>query len=286
MKDSVRLRTRHWVGAMAAAGVLISASACSSSSAPKIGPPSIPSPAPATSAPGPLSTSVPPLPDPAPQTAAALAQVMSHGVAQTGFAHISFSTSLASTALTGAGDVVLGNGQVTGLNVDDRLTGLGSMQFLLVNDVAYAKLPSPTKPGTRYTVVSSDSTDAGVQTAGIALQATKLFGALATYRSLVTASSSLKYDEQTTVGGEPALHYSVVASVSQIPSSDPLRPGMTALGVTSVRMDLWVDGLGRPLKVSAPLSGATTAPTLVEFSGFNRPVTLAAPPAAQVDPGH
>jgi hypothetical protein len=277
------VQRRRRIAVVLVAGALAVTSACTSSSGKSGSTP--PSTAAAAGSRPPLSTKVPALPKSVPQNPADLAQLMRPGLAQTGFAHVSFSTSIAGSQLTGLGDIVLVNGQVTGLNVNDRVTGLGNVRFLLVNNIAYAKLPTPTESGKTYTVVASTSAKPAVVRAGIALQATKVLCALATYQSLVKAASSVKYLGNGTVNQEPALHYSFVSTAKKIPSTDPLNAILAAVGVSTVAMDLWVDGLGRPLKVSAPLNGNLKAPTTVNFSAFNKRFTIAAPPVADVDTG-
>jgi hypothetical protein len=60
---------------------------------------------------------------------------------------------------------------------------------------------------------------------------------------------------------------------------------LQAVGVSTLTVDLWVDGLGRPVKVTTPLTGKAAAPTTVSFSAFNRPVKVVAPAVDDVDTG-
>jgi hypothetical protein len=225
-----------------------------------------------------LTTETPALPATAPDSPTALAAFLQRGFATFGSARIAFSTALSGNALAGGGSVRLGAGQVSGLDVTATVSKIGRVHYVLAGAGAYAALPKPVA-GKPYVLLGGSQTSDQLTRAAIGLQATKLLASPATYRTLVLAAPSLPLIDRLGVAGVPALHYRGPVPVDRIPSSDPVRIALGALGVDNLALDLWVDGAGRPIKASAPAEGRASD---VSFSAINRPVTLAAPPADQV----
>jgi hypothetical protein len=273
---------RAWSGTVIAAVVLCASAACTSDKAHDKSPSTAPSTT--TQSRAALPTAFPSLPANPPTTPDALAALIRSGLAATGYARVHFSSALAGNALSGAGRVVLAGGKVAGLDVRDQISGIGSVHFLLVNNVPYAALPKPTKPGKPYVVIGGSTSGDQLSRAAIGLQATGLLAAPDTYRTLVAAGTKLTLVGTARVGPTPALHYRTPVDLTRIPSSDPVRVALGALTVSRLDLDLWVDGAGRPLKASAPAPDGR--PTDVTFSDINQPFTIAAPPAAQVDGAH
>lgn len=225
-----------------------------------------------------LSTDTPALPATAPNSPTALAAFLQRGFAAFGSARIAFSTALSGNALAGGGDVRLGAGQVTGLDVTATVSKIGRVHYVLAGAGGYAALPKPVA-GKPYVLLGGSHSSDELTRAAIGLQATKLLASPATYRTLVLAAPSLQLVDRLGVAGVPALHYRGPVPVDRIPSSDAVRIALGALGVDRLDLDLWVDGAGRPVKASAPADGRASD---VSFSAVNRPVTVAAPPADQV----
>ena len=257
-----------------AVALLLGAAGCTSDHSPSHPTSSAPS-APHSSA---LSTQVAALPGTAPATASALAAFLQQGFSSSSSARITFSTALSGNALAGGGSVRLAGGQVSGLDVRATVSKIGAVHYLLVDGRAYAALPKPTA-GKQYVLLGGSRSGDDLTRAAIGLQAIKLLAAPATYRTLVTGASALRLVDRLGLNGVPALHYRAPVSIDRIPASDPVRVALGALGVTTLTLDLWVDGAGRPLKASAPAAGRASD---VSFSAVNQPVTLTAPPAGQV----
>jgi len=224
-----------------------------------------------------LGTKTPPLPVDPPASPDALAAFLQQGFARFGSAHITFSTALSGNALAGAGNVQLGGGQVSGLDVTATVSKIGAVHYLLTANGAFAAMPKPVA-GKRYVLLGGSQNSDQLTRAAIGLQATKLLASPATYRTLVLAAPTLRFVDRAGVGGVPAMHYRGPVAVQRIPTSDPVRIALGALDVTAIALDLWVDGAGRPIKASAPAGGRASN---VAFSAVNRPVTLTSPPADQ-----
>ena len=228
-----------------------------------------------------LPTDIPALPATAPNSPAALAAFLQSGLPLTGFEHLVFRTGLAGTSLTGQGDAILSNGEVTGLDVDAAVSKVGDVQLVFVGGTGFAALPKPTAPGKRYTKIGGAVDGAEMDRVAIALQATQLLAAPSTYRTLVAASQGLTRLADEQVGSTPVLHYRATVPIASIPATDRVNLALTALGVTSLDLQVWVDGRGRPLKVAAPAPDGRVSD--VTFTDINKPVSIAPPPAAQVD---
>lgn len=271
---------RRVLGAVLVPCLCVSAAACTSGGKhqPSPGNTSAASPTgPATA----LPTEIPTLPATAPGSAAALASFMQAGLSQTGYEHLLFRTGLAGTSLVGQGDAVLSNGEVTGLDVDAAVSKVGDVHLLFVGGTGFAGLPKPTAPGKRYTKIGGSVDGAQMDRVAIALQATQLLAAPATYRTLVAASQGLTRLADDKVGSTPVFHYRSTVPIQNIPANDRVNLALTALGVTSLNLQVWVDGRGRPIKVAAPAPDGRVSD--VTFTDINKPVTLAPPPEGQVD---
>ena len=225
------------------------------------------------------STEIPALPATAPNSPAALAAFLQRGFAAYGSAQIAFSTALSGNALAGGGRVRLdGGGEVSGLDVTATVSQIGPVHYVLVDDEAYAALPQPVG-GKKYVLLGGSHSADQVTRAAIGLQATKLLASPATYRTLVLASPTMTLVDRAEVGAVPALHYRGPVPVGRIPSNDPVRIALGALGVNELTLDLWVDGAGRPVKASAPAGGRASD---VRFTQVNHPVSLSPPPSGEI----
>lgn len=272
-----RSARRGWLVVLFLVAALAGVTACSSDK-PSATSGSSGSPRPAVP---PLSTAIPTLPSTPPATAAELARFIGNGLAATGFARIDFTTALSGNSLAGGGQVQLEGGEVSGLDVRATVSEVGDVHYLLVDNVPYAALPTPTRPGKPYVVLGATAGGKELDRTAIGLQATKLLASPATYRTLVAASDNLTLVGRQAVGATPALHYHGAVTVSKISSDDAVRVALGVLDVSNLDLDLWVDGAGRPLKASAPAPDGRNSD--VTFTEINRRFTLARPPADQVD---
>jgi hypothetical protein len=227
-----------------------------------------------------LSTAIPPLPSSLPSSPSDLAAFLQQGFSRLGSARVTFTTALSGNTLSGTGGVRLAGGQVSALDVHATVSGIGAVHYVLAGGVPYAALPKPAAPGKPYVVLGRASGDQ-LDRAAIGLQATKLLTAPATYRTLIGAADRITLIGRTSVGAAPALHYRAPVRVDAISSSDPVRFALSTLDVSSLSVDLWVDGAGRPLKVSAPAPDGR--PSNVDFADLNRTVTVSAPAASEIE---
>jgi hypothetical protein len=103
---------------------------------------------------------------------------------------------------------------------------------------------------------------------------------------LMTASKDAREVGKETIDGVETTHYKGTYDLSQAAAKLPaeqreaFQKEIKSGGVSSVPFDLWVDGQQLPRKMTATAPGGTAA-TIV-FRDFGQPVTISAPPAAQV----
>jgi hypothetical protein len=62
-----------------------------------------------------------------------------------------------------------------------------------------------------------------------------------------------------------------------------VRRGYQQLGLTSTQYDVWADSNSLPVKIKMAMNtSGGPLNILVDYSGYNKPVTIAAPPADEV----
>ena len=207
---------------------------------------------------------------------------MHTGLIVTGSAHIAFSIRLGSSTYTGSGVEALTVGQVTGLDVAVRVGSGSPTRLLVVNDIGYARLPTPTRPGKPWAVVTATAHNAAIRALAKLRQVLEDVVSPRAVQALTAAGGSFRSSGKATVNGAPALVYRLRPHVAGIPVKDPLRRALTTVGVANPPMHLWVDGRGRPLQVVVRLAVSGQSTTL-QFASFNEKLSLALPATGQVD---
>ncbi|GAA5024404.1 hypothetical protein [Kitasatospora paranensis] len=113
----------------------------------------------------------------------------------------------------------------------------------------------------------------------------------ATQLKLFTSSADIKRAGQETVDGVQTTHYSGTVDFARLaagqdPSLKSLLAQSTKLGLTTMNVDLWVNGQGLPVRVheSTPSTAATQFDVTVDYSDYGTtPVTVTAPPASDTN---
>jgi hypothetical protein len=231
----------------------------------------------------PLPTSVPSLPDQLPKTAGALAALMTQGLVAAGSAHLTIDAT-GPTAVKGTGGVTMVNGRLTGLDLTTTIGSLGAVRVVEVNSVTYGRLPHPAHAGKPW---------APIPARGGATEIRKVRSAAASAEQLATPANILALIAagQATlrgagkIGNSAALHYGVTTTVARVSHSAPIRALLTKQGARSVRLDLWVDGAGRPLTVKDTTSPSGAVSGTVHFADYNHPVAVQAPSASTIAHG-
>ena len=279
-------RVRHCMlvpAALAASALLLGA--CSSSGG---GPQSLP-------------TAVPTLPSRLPKTGADLATLMRHGLTTTASARIGVTASVAGAKITGTGHETVVNGALTGLDITLGAPGLHAVHVLLVNSVTYADLGARSgrhakhaggKKGSAkpWTAVPATVRHAGahnpVAAVRRALDDIEPLGAPADVLALVGAGK-VHLQGTGVLAGVPIARYTVTTAVRRLPAATPVRTVLLAQHVATIKLDLRVDGSGRPVAVQWAATGSHHGHSgafraTANLRDYNRPVHLSAPKSGQV----
>jgi hypothetical protein len=225
------------------------------------------------------------IPSGVPTTAPALSAQVRSAVAGITSAHISLDINLSAQALTGEGDEKLENGQLVALDITENLPGGGgSIRIITVGGKTYAKLPAAlNSSGKPYLLVTPTSSNAVVKQLAASLDTALSSASLGTVSVFVGAAKSIDVVGTATVAGVSTTHYSVTVDIKKLPKSLPGRSELAAGELDTIPMELYVDSQGRPVEVADifRVQGEQVA-SKATVTGFNRAVTITAPPANQV----
>jgi hypothetical protein len=233
----------------------------------------------------PLPTAVSSLPSKLPKTSTTLTEFMRHGLTTTGSARISVIAHSRRDKLKSIGHETMVNGAVTGLDVTLTSSALHAVRVLLVNSVTYAHLPhgEKGKPWVALPRTGGHKLSAGSRAVRNALATTVPLAAPANIVALV-AAGEVKIQGTGVTASVPYARYAVTTQVSKLGKGAAIRAVLLAAHVRSVRLDLRVDGSGRPIVVQwQSRGGGAGAPDgEAQLRDYNRPVHLQAPRATQV----
>ncbi|MEV0405254.1 DUF6612 family protein [Actinoallomurus sp. NPDC050550] len=106
---------------------------------------------------------------------------------------------------------------------------------------------------------------------------------------MLTASKDVRKVGSETVDGTPTTHYQGTYSVQQALAKlgsdqrEKMQQLVAKTGLDKLDFDLWVDDqqLPRKMAVKSPAGSQVQTNTTTTYSGFNKPVSIEAPPASQ-----
>lgn len=219
-----------------------------------------------------------------PADAAGLGALLLSGIKSIQTAHIRLDISLTGQSITGEGDEELAGGKLVAFQVSESVPGVGQIQLVIADGKTYAKLPSSlNKSGKPWVLVSANSSDPVIQQLASTVESAQSSASLGSVTAFVGAADAVKLAGHQSIGGLPTTHYSVVVNTDKLPPEFPGKDALTAGGLKTIPVELYVDGQGRPVQVTEHLtvSGQSVSTTIV-VSRYNQPVTISAPPADQV----
>lgn len=218
-------------------------------------------------------------------TAAGLASVIKRGVQGVRSAHIEFSVHVAGQAVSASGDERLDNGALEAMHLIETLpAGAGTLELVIVGAKTYAKLPPElghtTKP---WVLISANSSNPAAKLFASALAQARSSASIGSFGAFARAAQQVRNLGPVTVDGMRTTRYSLTVDLSKLPLGALGSEAAKKAGVSSVPVQLYIDGSGRPVKITEnfSVSGQTVSST-IGISGYNRPVTIQAPPASQV----
>ncbi|GAA0332674.1 hypothetical protein NE235_29945 [Actinoallomurus spadix] len=178
---------------------------------------------------------------------------------------------------------------VTGMSVNGKETG--GFQEILLGDNVYMRMAALSrqtgKPWAKMSL-SKVGAKSGIDIKSL-LNQSKQTDPSANVRML-TASKDVRKIGTETVGGTQATHYQGTYSVQDALAKldGDQRAAMQQMiaksGLDKMNFDLWIDDqqLPRKMTVTTPAGSQVRTTTTMTYSGFNKPVSIAAPPAGQV----
>jgi hypothetical protein len=168
----------------------------------------------------------------------------------------------------------------------------GSYGLVLLDKVAYLKIPPmpglTTKP---WVKVDPNGADPLSATLGPLLSALGGTGDLSrSLKNLTAGAATVTASTPDTMDGAPARKYATQVDLATLAAKgdDPAVTAAARLalsaGVRTVSYDLWLDAQDRPVQVvtQVPVGQGIQASVTAHFAGFDEPVTITAPPAAEV----
>lgn len=201
-------------------------------------------------------------------------------------AQVSLDASVLGQSVAGSGPAQFTAGQLSGLDVAATIPAIGKLRILLTGGKVYAQLPASLTGSTKpWVLLSETSTNPLLsQVAGI-VDEVRTAATLTNLVILVKAARSITDKGSDTVQGTPATHYNFMIDPSKLPSSFPDRTDLAG-SLKDKPTDLWLDASGRPVQIKRAflVLGQSTNVT-IGAKDFNVPVTISAPPPADVSTG-
>lgn len=167
---------------------------------------------------------------------------------------------------------------------------LGGLTEILVGDTMYMKAPG-LKGRTGKPWLSLTLSRLG-KSSGVDLQSMEQGGQgdPRMTATMLTASKDVRQVGQETVAGVPTTHYkgtySLADGLAKLDAEQraQAQKAFGAAGMDTMNFEIWVDGQRLPRKVvlTNPPGTKLTMKMTMNYTGFNAPVSIAAPPKSQV----
>ncbi|MGH8861910.1 MAG: hypothetical protein ACRDVG_11880 [Jatrophihabitantaceae bacterium] len=218
--------------------------------------------------------------------AAELAAKLQRGISGLSSAHIDFRLSLGAVAAGGVGDEKLANGKLQAMSLTERFGGT-NLGIVLAGGAVFMRLPARlTHSGKPWLRVTASSSNPSVRQLASTINTSVQSASVSSLSAFAAAASSVTKRGTADVGGAPATHYSVVIDTRKLPADFPNRQALAQSGLTTVPVEMYVDGQGRPTRVSERFTiSAHPVSFVIALSRFNQPVRITPPPANQVGTG-
>ncbi|MGH3768316.1 MAG: hypothetical protein ACRDS0_08215 [Pseudonocardiaceae bacterium] len=224
-------------------------------------------------------------PSPAPTDAAGLAALLRRGVASVSSAHLTLNVSAGSQVVIKAeGDTKLADGKLQALDLSAEPGSSGRLRIIIVDGKTYAQLPAArNQSGKPWLLASKDSSNPTVRTLATSIESMQSAASADQVTTFTSAARRVTLVGTESLEGTPVAHYSIDVDVAQLPNAHPGRQLLLNAGVTTLPIELFIDGEGRPVKFTQDLTvrGQRTS-TVFTLTKYNAPVSISAPPADQV----
>jgi hypothetical protein len=227
---------------------------------------------------------VPASPSPAPTDAAGLAALLRKGLSSVNSLHLTLNVTAGNQVIKGEGDTKLAEGTLQALDISEEVGSAGRVRLIVVDAKTYVQLPATlNQSGKPWVLVSRDSSNPTVRTMATLIESVQNAASPGQITAFTSAARRVTLVGNESLDGTRVNHYSIDVDVAKLPNTMPGRQTLLGAGLTSLPVELYVDGEGRPVKVMQDLTlrGQRSA-TVITLSKFNEPVSISAPPADQV----
>jgi hypothetical protein len=180
-------------------------------------------------------------------------------------------------------DVQLADGRSTATDV--HLTQSGQqVEVVTVGDAGYAKIPAAANDsGKPWVAVEDNSHNAIAESLATTVSVADVTTSLSVVSGLVRSAADVREVGSDRAGGVAATRYTMKLNPQKGTGNSTLDGLLKTLGSTSIPVDLWLDGSDRPVKFTLHIAlGGTALPVTVAISRFDAPLTITAPPSAEV----
>jgi hypothetical protein len=232
----------------------------------------------------PAASAAPASPSPPPTDAVGLAALLRQGLSSVTSTHVTLDISAAGQRIQGEGDQKLVDGAVQAIDLTQEIGSFGRLRVIIVDRSTYAQLPPElNQSGKPWVLVTQNSSNPTVRTLATSLESVQNSASLEQFTTFTTAASRVRFLGSDSFDGAPVTHYSIDMDITKLPSSMPGLQMLLGAGVTTVPIEMYIDGQGRPVKVTSnfPVQGQPVS-SVITLSRFNEPVSITAPPADQV----
>jgi hypothetical protein len=218
-----------------------------------------------------------------PTDAAGLAGALRAGTATMRSVHLALSVAVGTVTITAAGDEIVAQSRLQALDVTEFEPTKDDLRIIRAAGKTYLRLPPRLNhTGKPWVLVSPTSTNPVVRQLGTTIQSVEQVAMVDPFRVFGSAVRITRHMPET-LDGAPVTHYVLSVDVAALPANAPGKQQLTAVGLTTLPVDLWVDGQGRLLQFAEAFDVKNQhVSTTAKFGPFNPPVTITAPPADQI----
>lgn len=183
---------------------------------------------------------------------------------------------------TSTADVKLADGHATA--TDTHLSAGGQqVQVVTVGSNSYVKLSKAPDPARPWLAITPNSANPVVKALASGFSVASLTSSLSALGGLLGSSSDLRNEGSAQVGGVASTHYTMQLDPAKGTGNAQLDGVLALLGTAKLPVELWLDGQHRPVQLIIHVSLAGSSfPITVQVGDFDAPLTITAPPAAQI----
>lgn len=214
----------------------------------------------------------------------ALGDKLQHAMDAVTSVHLEMHIGIPQLQITASGDEKLDQGSAQAFVLTEYIPGAGDIKVIDIDNQLYAKLPGAMNPTSKPWVhIRPDTTDPALVPLAQALAQIQQSASLRQYSLFAQSASNFRDVGSSEANGIQCELYTFDVLISRLPQDLIGMAALRSARVRSLPIRLWVDDQGRVRRMTEALSvaGQQTS-TRIDFSKFDAPVVISAPPADQV----